>query len=387
LPPKPQGEDSLGNDLFEFEIQKTAGEGGARLGRIRTAHGAFETPVFMPVGTRATVKAMTPEELRDSGTEIVLANTFHLMLRPGSKIICELGGLHAFMNWPGPILTDSGGFQVFSLAELRKVRDEGVTFRSPIDGAEWHLSPEKAIEIQSDLGADIAMILDECIPYPSTRERAKEAMERTLAWAERCRKAPRGEHQALFGIVQGGAFADLRAESARRTVEMDFDGYAIGGLSVGEPKPLMFDMLEVSVGELPPQKPRYLMGVGTPNDIVRAIDLGVDMFDCVLPTRNARNGLAFTAEGLVKIKHARFARDRSPLSPSCSCATCRNYSRAYLRHLYLSNEILSARLLTYHNLYYFHSLIRAAREAIREGRWRGAATESLPLAPEGSEIP
>jgi queuine tRNA-ribosyltransferase len=341
----------------------------------------------MPVGTRGTVKAMTPDELRSVGTEILLGNTFHLMLRPGSEVIRDLGGLHRFMNWPGPILTDSGGFQVFSLAELRKTGDDGVTFQSPIDGATCHLTPERAMAIQSDLGGDIVMILDECLSYPSTREQARKAMERTLAWGRRCRDAAVHPRQAVFGIVQGGMFADLRSESARRTVEMDSDGYAIGGLSVGEPKSLMFEMLDVSLAELPAAKPHYLMGVGTPHDIVRAVDAGVDMFDCVLPTRNARNGLAFTAEGVVKIKHARYAADPAPLSAGCQCSTCRGYSRAYLRHLYLSNEILSARLVTFHNLYYFHSVVRAVRKAIKENRWRGLDTEGLPLAREERVIP
>jgi len=339
----------------------------------------------MPVGTHATVKAMTSDELREVGTEIVLANTFHLMLRPGSEIIRDLGGLHGFMNWPGPILTDSGGFQVFSLAELRKVGDDGVTFQSPIDGTTHHLSPERAMEVQAHLGADITMVLDECIPHPSPHDAAQEAMERTLTWARRCRRAAASSHQAVFGIAQGGVFGDLRRESARRTAELDFAGYAVGGLSVGEPKARTLEMLDVSLGELPAAKPRYVMGVGTPHDIVRAIDAGADMFDCVLPTRNARNGLAFTAEGVVKIKHARHTCDPSPLSASCGCSTCRQYSRAYLRHLYMSNEILSSRLLTYHNLHYFHALVRAARQAIRENRWRGLETEGLPLPPFEAE--
>jgi queuine tRNA-ribosyltransferase len=352
------------------------------VGRATTAHGAFETPVFMPVGTRGTVKAMTSAELREAGAEIILGNTFHLMLRPGSETVRDLGGLHRFMNWSGPLLTDSGGFQVFSLAKLRKLVPEGVRFQSPIDGALYTLTPERAMEIQRHLGSDIAMILDECLAYPSTPEDARRAMELTLAWSQRCKQAAMPGRQAVFGIVQGGMFAELRRESARRTVELDFDGYAVGGLSVGEPKELMFEMLGRSLAELPRAKPRYMMGVGTPHDIVRAIDAGVDMFDCVLPTRNARNGLAFTAEGLVRIKNSHYATDPLPLSASCPCSTCRQYSRAYLRHLYMANEILSARLLTFHNLFYYHSLIRAVREAIRENRWAGLATPELPLAPE-----
>ncbi|MBM3333219.1 tRNA guanosine(34) transglycosylase Tgt [Candidatus Sumerlaeota bacterium] len=375
----------MGGHRFSFQVLSKAVSGRARLGRIETGHGAFETPVFMPVGTGATVKAMTTEELRSVGAEIILANTFHLMLRPGCDVVRDLGGLHGFMNWAGPILTDSGGFQVFSLAPLRKVTDEGVTFRSPIDGTAHDLTPERAMEVQSDLGADIVMALDECLSCSADREQSLQAMERTVRWAERSKKAANVARQAVFGIVQGGMFADLREESGRRTVEMDFDGYAVGGLSVGEPKSLMFEMLDVSVANLPEAKPHYVMGIGTPHDIIRAIDAGGDMFDCVLPTRNARNGLAFTSEGAVRVKHARYARDPSPLSPSCPCSTCQGYSRAYLRHLYMSNEILSARLLTYHNLYYFHCLVRAARDAIRQGRWRGIATESLPLPPEEDE--
>ena len=372
----------MSENPFSFEVINTTESGRARAGRMTTPHGVVETPVFMPVGTRGTVKAMTPAELREVGTQIVLGNTFHLMLRPGSEVIRDLGGLHRFMNWPGPLLTDSGGFQIFSLAELRKVGNDGVTFQSPLDGTTHHLSPERAMEVQANLGADIVMILDECLPHPSTREQARRALERTLAWGQRCQHAANNPRQALFGIVQGGMFADLRRESARRSVEMDFVGYAVGGLSVGEDKSLMAEMLEVSLAELPESKPHYLMGVGTPHDLVRAIDAGVDLFDCVLPTRNARNGLAFTAEGVVKIKQSCHAADPEPLSRSCRCSTCRGYSRAYLRHLYMSNEILSARLLTYHNLYYFHSLIRAAREAIQQDRWRGLATPELPLGPE-----
>ena len=367
---------------FSFELLKTAAHGRARLGRARTAHGEFQTPVFMPVGTRGTVKAMTPEELRAVGAEIILGNTFHLMLRPGSETVHALGGLHRFMNWDGPLLTDSGGFQVFSLARLRKVGPDGVAFQSPIDGTPWRLTPERAMQVQEDLGSDIAMILDECLAYPATREEARRAMELTLAWSQRCRAAANHARQAVFGIVQGGMFGELRTESARRTVEIDLPGYAIGGLSVGEPKELMFEMLDRSIAELPREKPRYLMGVGTPHDLVRAIDAGADMFDCVLPTRNARNGLAFTTEGRVRIKNAKYAADAAPLSAGCACPTCRGYSRAYLRHLYMANEILSARLLTYHNLFYYHSLIRAIREAIGEERWRGLATEGLPLPPE-----
>ena len=371
--------------MFSFQVLKTAGGGRARTGRAQTPHGHFDTPVFMPVGTHATVKAMTPDELRAVGTEILLGNTFHLMLRPGDAIIRDLGGLHRFMNWDGPILTDSGGFQVFSLAALRKVTDDGVTFQSPVDGATHFLTPERAMAIQANLGADVAMVLDECIAYPASREQARQALERTVAWARRCRETARHSGRTAFAIVQGGMFADLRRESTQRTVELDFPGYAIGGLSVGEPKDLMLELLDVSIEGLPADRPRYLMGVGTPHDLVRAIDAGVDMFDCVLPTRNARNGLAFTAEGIVRIKNSRYAADAAPLSADCNCSTCRHYSRAYLRHLYLANEILSARLLTYHNLYYYHSLIRSIRKAIRNNRWSGLATEGLPLPPEETE--
>ncbi|MEE9615289.1 MAG: tRNA guanosine(34) transglycosylase Tgt [Thermodesulfobacteriota bacterium] len=340
---------------------------GARRGTMRTARGTVETPVFMPVGTKGTVKAMTPEELRGMEVEMILANTYHLYLRPGHELIRELGGLHRFMNWDGPILTDSGGYQVFSLSEFRKIEEEGVSFRSHLDGSMHLLTPEKALEIQEALGSDIMMPLDECPPHPSDLDYARNSMELTHRWAERTKKARRGNDQALFGIVQGGMYPELRRESASVLVGMDFDGYAVGGLSVGEEKGLLWEMLAASLEGLPEGKPRYLMGVGTPEDLVRAVGMGVDMFDCVLPTRCARNGTLFTRGGKLVIKNSRYERDPGPVDPACGCYTCRNYSRAYLRHLYISGEILASRLNTVHNLYYYMELMREMREAIGRG--------------------
>ena len=353
---------------LDFELIKDDGS-GPRLARLTTGRGAIETPVFMPVGTLGTVKAMTPEELTSMGAEIVLANTYHLFLRPGHELIRELGGLHSFMNWSGPILTDSGGFQVFSLGKLRKISEEGVLFNSHLDGSRHFLTPEKAIEIQCSLGSDIMMVLDECTPHPATREYTRESMELTLRWSERCLATERDDASALFGIVQGGMYDDLRAESAKRTVELGFDGYAIGGLSVGEEKELMHGMLESAVTELPASRPRYLMGVGTPEDLVEAVGRGVDMFDCVMPTRNARNGSLFTNSGKLVIKNFRYARDSSPIEEDCECYTCRNYSRAYLRHLYISGEILASRLNTIHNLHYYLGLMKGMRRAIGAGEF------------------
>jgi len=329
----------------------------------------------MPVGTRATVKAMTPEELTDIGSEIVLSNTYHLWLRPGSKLIKELGGLHKFMNWSGPILTDSGGYQVFSLAENRKIEEEGVHFQSHLDGARMFLTPEKAIEVQQDLGADIIMPLDECTPYPADREYTKNSLDLTYRWAKRCKdyhEANSSEStpdQALFGIVQGGMYDDLRRESAEGLMDIGFDGYSIGGLSVGEGTELMTEMTNFTAPLLPKDKPRYLMGVGYPEDILMAVEAGIDMFDCVLPTRNARNGTLFTSRGKLGIKNNRFEKDGGPLDPDCGCYTCRNYTRAYLRHLYQSGEILASRLNTIHNLYYYLNLMKGIRESIKENRF------------------
>jgi queuine tRNA-ribosyltransferase len=326
----------------------------------------METPAFMPVGTMATVKTLTPEELVDGGAQMILANTYHLMLRPGHELIKGFGGLHGFMNWKGPILTDSGGYQVFSLANLRKITEEGVKFQSHIDGSAWNLTPEFSIEVQEALGADIIMAFDECPPHPATREYTKDSMELTLRWAERCKEAKKRSDQALFGIVQGGMYKDLRQESARRTVELGFDGYAIGGLSVGESKELMAEMVEVAVPYLPEDKPRYLMGVGTPADLVEAVGRGIDMFDCVMPTRCARNGTLFTSKGKLVIKNSQHKADHAPLDDDCECYTCKNYSRAYLRHLYVAGEILGLRLNTIHNIHYYTTLMGRMRSAIEQ---------------------
>ncbi|GMR04447.1 MAG: tRNA guanosine(34) transglycosylase Tgt [Thermodesulfobacteriota bacterium] len=350
---------------FGFELLKKD-EAGARLGRVTTAHGAFTTPVFMPVGTKATVKTMTPEELEDTGVDIILANTYHLYLRPGHNVIKDLGGLHSFMNWQGPILTDSGGFQVFSLSNLRKIDERGVTFNSHLDGARYTLTPENTVEVQEALGSDIIMPLDECAPSGADREYTVRSMNLTHRWALRSKAAKREEGPALFGIVQGGMFADLRRESAATLVEAGFDGYAIGGLSVGEEKDVMREMTYAAVEHLPEESPRYLMGVGTPEDLVLGVEAGIDMFDCVMPTRNARNGTLFTSGGKLVIKNSRFERDPEPVDPECACYTCSNYSRAYLRHLFMAGEILAMRLNTLHNLYYYTALMKDMQRAVRE---------------------
>lgn len=339
----------------------------ARLGLLMTPHGEVQTPVFMPVGTQATVKTMLPHEVRQLGGEIVLSNTYHLYLRPGHELIREAGGLHRFMGWDGPILTDSGGFQVFSLGPLRKVSDDGVTFKSHIDGSEHFFSPEKAMEVQQYLGPDIAMAFDECAPYPCAYDEAKAAMERTTRWAARCLEASAGASQAVFGIVQGGMFRDLREQSARDLVAMDFPGYALGGLSVGEPKGVMYEVLDYAGPLLPPDKPRYLMGVGSPDCLVEGVVRGIDMFDCVLPTRIARNGTVFTRRGRLVVRNAEYARDFSPLDPECGCYTCRNFTRAYLRHLIKANEVAGIRLTTIHNLYFVLNLMTEIRDAVRRG--------------------
>jgi queuine tRNA-ribosyltransferase len=342
---------------------------GARTGTIKTAHGDVPTPTFMPVGTQGTVKALTPEQLRDLGAGIILGNTYHLYLRPGHRLIAALGGLHRFMNWPGPILTDSGGFQIYSLGALRRITDEGATFQSHIDGSTHFLSPETAVEIQEALGSDIMMCLDECIAYPATRTAVEQSLSRTARWAVRCKTSRRGPEQALFGIVQGGVYPDLRRRGAEEMVAIGFDGYAIGGLSVGEPKELMMENLAATAPLLPEDRPRYLMGVGTPEDLVEGVFRGIDLFDCVMPTRSARNGLLFTNGEKVVIKNARYREDGSPLDSRCDCYTCRNFSRAYLRHLYVSGEILAMVLNTIHNLRYYLHLMERIREAIREGRY------------------
>jgi len=323
-----------------------------------------ETPVFMPVGTYGTVKAMTPEELREVGAEIILGNTFHLMLRPGTEIIQAHGDLHDFMHWEGPILTDSGGFQVWSLGELRKISEEGVRFNSPVDGSKVFLGPEESIAVQHALGSDIIMIFDECTPYPATEVEARASMELSLRWAARCKQAHAGHPSALFGIVQGGMYPPLRRISLTGLTEIGFDGYAIGGLSVGEPKEEMLHVLDALMPQMPVNKPRYLMGVGTPEDLVEAVRRGVDMFDCVMPTRNARNGYLFTSTGMLRIRNSQYQLDTRPLDDACDCYTCRNYSRAYLRHLDKTGEILGARLNTIHNLYYYQKLMQGLREAI-----------------------
>jgi queuine tRNA-ribosyltransferase len=354
---------------LEFRVLKECKRTGARLGELKTPHGVINTPVFMPVGTRGTVKAMTPEELKSVGAQIILGNTYHLYLRPGHELIKRAGGLHSFMSWDRSILTDSGGFQVFSLGDLREISDEGVHFRSHIDGSGHFISPEKAVEIQNALGADIIMAFDECPPYPCDYEYARNSMEITAKWAERCLEAHRNtKTQALFGIVQGSVYKDLRKESARQITSLGFPGYAVGGLSVGEPKDIMYSMLEETVPLMPGGKPRYLMGVGSPDALIEGVIRGIDMFDCVLQTRIARNGTAMTSRGRVVVRNAVYAEDFSPLDPECDCCTCTNYSRAYIRHLLKADEILGLRLTTYHNLYFTLGLMGKIKEAILEDR-------------------
>lgn len=352
---------------LEFEVTKE--DGAARLGTLRTPHGEIQTPVFMPVGTRAAIKGLTPVQMKEAGTQIVLANTYHLALRPGSELIAQLGGLHRFMGWEGPILTDSGGYQVFSLESLRRVDEEGVEFRSHIDGQLLRLTPERAIEIQEQLGADIVMCFDECPAAGCPRDELIQAVERTTRWAARCRKHHARSDQALFGIVQGGLNPELRARSAQGLVELDFPGYAIGGLSVGEANEAMHGALETTVPLLPSSKPRYLMGVGTPRDLLEGVARGVDMFDCVLPTRNGRNALAFTVEGKLRLRNAQYAADPLPLDPACDCYTCRTFSRAYLRHLFLVEEMLGPILVSLHNVAYYIRLMAEIRASIARDRF------------------
>jgi queuine tRNA-ribosyltransferase len=363
-----------------IEILRT--DGNARLGRITTAHGNVETPVFMPVGTQGTVKAITNRDLKASGVTMILANAYHLYLRPGDVLIKEMGGLQKFAGWDGPILTDSGGYQIFSLGRLRKIKEEGVMFQSHIDGSKHFLSPERAVEIQWNIGADICMCLDECIPYPSSHENTSASVGLTTRWAKRCRSAKKDGGFLLFGIVQGGFYKDLRMQSASELVEMDFDGYALGGLSVGEPKSVTWEMVDTVMDTLPQDKPRYLMGLGFPEDIVEGVKRGIDMFDCVIPTRLARNGNLFTRNGRINIKNAKYVKDESPVDEECGCYTCRTYSRAYLRHLLVSHELTSFYLNTLHNVYFYSDFMKKIGEAISAGcfdqfydafnvRWKG----------------
>ncbi|MFR7349200.1 tRNA guanosine(34) transglycosylase Tgt [Peptoniphilus sp.] len=356
--------------MLEYKLIKKSKDTKARVGEIKTNHGIIKTPVFMPVGTRATVKTMTPEEVKDLGAQIILSNTYHLFLRPGPEIIEKAGGLHKFMNWHGPILTDSGGFQVFSLSANRKITEEGVTFRSHIDGSKQFLSPEISIDVQSSLGSDIIMAFDECAPYPATYEYIEHSMNRTTRWAKRCKDHHKNtDNQALFGIVQGGMYKDLRKKSAEDLVAMDFPGYAVGGLSVGEPKDIMVDILDYTTDFLPEDKPRYLMGVGTPDYLFEAVEHGIDMADCVLPTRIARNGTAMTSVGRVIVKNGKYKEDFTSLDENCDCYTCRNYTKAYIRHLFNVNEILAYRLLSIHNIYFLTNLMENIRNSILEDRF------------------
>ena len=355
--------------MFSFSLEHHDSRSSARIGKITTDHGDIRTPVFMPVGTQGSVKALTAEDLVSSGVEIILANTYHLYLRPGHERVARLGGLHNFMHWPGPILTDSGGYQVYSLGALRKISPGGVSFRSHLDGSSHFFTPELAIGIQEALGSDIAVCLDECTPYPATYDYARFSHELTRDWAIRCKEAHQREGQALFGIIQGSTYKDLRKESAEAIVNIGFDGYALGGLSVGEEKNERQEIMASTLPLLPNEKPRYLMGLGTPEDLIEGVGLGADMFDCVLPTRNARNGMLFTWKGSMIIKKAEYADDPQPIDPECTCYTCRNYSRAYLRHLYVSKELLSYRLNTVHNIYFFMELMHALQEAVAQDRF------------------
>ena len=354
---------------FNFELQHVCKQSGARAGVFHTPHGDIKTPIYMPVGTQATVKAIAPNELEEMNAQIILANTYHLYMRPGEDLVKEAGGLHKFMNWNRPILTDSGGFQVFSLGDLRSLSEEGAEFRSHLDGSKHMFTPEKDMQIQEDLGADIIMAFDECVPYPSDYEYTRKSMELTHRWAKRCKDAHKRTDQALFGIIQGGMYADLRIESAKTIDSMGFLGYGIGGLSVGEPKHIMYEMLEQLVPHIDPNKPHYLMGVGSPDCLLEAVHRGVDMMDCVLQTRIARNGQALTSTGAKTVRNATFERDFSPIDSECDCYTCRNFTSAYIRHLIKAKEILAARLLSYHNLYFSLKLMERAREAIFQDRF------------------
>jgi queuine tRNA-ribosyltransferase len=361
--------------MFHFDLLQT--DGAARRGRLHTAHGAVETPVFMAVGTQATVKGLTPEQLEAAGVQVVLGNTYHLALRPGDELIAEVGGLHRFMNWQRPILTDSGGYQIYSLAANLKITDRAAVFRSHLDGNLFELSPEQAVRIQENLGSDIAMCLDECPPFDTDPDYRKDAVRRTIHWAERCRDAHRRADQALFAIVQGGTDLDLRASCAKNLVALDFPGYALGGFSVGETMAQMVAALAPTAALLPEQKPRYLMGVGRPEDIVQAVARGIDMFDCVLPTRNGRNAMAFTSAGTLRLRNACHKRDLAPIESDCPCPTCRGYSRAYLHHLFLAEEMLGPTLVSLHNVAYYSRLMADMRSAIEQGRFGAFCSVSL----------
>jgi len=368
---------------MKFKVSAT--DGNARVGQLSFTRGNVETPAFMPVGTYGTVKAMTPEELQGLGAQMILGNTFHLMLRPGMEVIEKFHGLHDFMHWHGPILTDSGGFQVFSLAAMRKMTEEGVTFQSPVDGAKVFLSPESSIEVQQSLNSDVVMAFDECTAHPATHEQAKNSMELSMRWAQRCKNAHGSHQNALFGIVQGGMHADLREISATKLVEIGFDGYAVGGLAVGEGADERHAMLDVTLPFLPKDKPRYLMGVGKPGDIIEAVQRGVDMFDCVIPTRNARTGYLYTRSGVLKIRNSRFNDDMRPIDEACGCYTCKHYSRSYLRHLDKCGEILGSRLNTIHNLYYYQVLMKELRQAISDGSLQSYIEEFYRLQSHSTE--
>ena len=368
-----------------MDFQRLGEDGAARRGRLEFARGTVETPAFMPVGTYGTVKAMTPENLRATGSQIILGNTFHLMLRPGTEVIRLHGGLHGFMNWDGPILTDSGGFQVWSLAERRTITEEGVTFASPVNGDRIFMGPEESMAVQRDLGSDIVMAFDECTPYPATEQEAADSMRLSMRWARRSRDAFADNPNALFGIVQGGVYEHLRRESVEALVQIGFHGYAIGGLAVGEPEEERNATLDFTTPLLPADSPRYLMGVGRPEDIIEAVRRGVDMFDCVMPTRNARNGFYFTRRGTLKIRNARFRQDTRPIDPECACPTCQGYSRAYLKHLERCNEMLGAHLATMHNLWFYQDLMRGIRSAIEDGEFDAWSKQVLTELAQGPD--
>jgi queuine tRNA-ribosyltransferase len=369
-----------------FTVAVQTADTAARCGHLRTAHGTVATPAFMPVATLATVKGLTPAQLEDAGVQILLANAYHLAIRPGAARVRQLGGLHRFMGWPGPILTDSGGYQIFSLAPLRTVTDAGVAFRSHVDGARLFFSPEDVVRLQIDLGVDIIMVLDECVAADATRAQAQRAAQRTLDWAARSRHVAVGPGQLIFGIVQGAVFSDLRAAQVRALVDLDFPGYAVGGLSVGEERAVTLALAEESAAALPADRPRYLMGVGLPEDLIRFVGMGYDLFDCVLPTRNGRNGMLFTSEGRLNIRLARFANDPSPADPACRCSVCATFSRAYLRHLAVSNEMLGAQLASLHNVSFYQQLMRDMRTAIGNGTFRAWAAERLERLTAGGPV-